>query len=167
MIARLAALRASPPPVFQAASAWLDQRSQRERWLIGVMGVLIVAALLWYGLARPLAQARAEAMTRIDTQAMLQSRLRTATPGVAAAPPALEGPVAEVVAQRAAAAGLALTSASAQGDDVAVALANARFDAVVPFLQTLESSDELILRRVQIDRAGQPGLVNLQMQVGR
>ena len=135
--------------------------------MIAVLAVVVVAALLWYGLARPLAQARAEATTRIETQSLLQSRLRNATPGAAATAPALDGPVADVVAQRAATAGLALTNATGQGDDVAIVLDNARFDAVIPFVQALESADGLTIRRLQIDRGAQPGLVRLDMQVGR
>lgn len=162
--------RLSAPPALRAASAWLDARSRRERVLILGLGLLAVVAVLWYGLALPLMRAREAATLRIETAAELSSRLRT-TPAAVGAPGVapLEGALADVVARRAEAAGLALTRVEpdAAGEGASIGIDNARYDAVMPFVAALEGADGAQVRNLSVERTGQPGMVRMQMRIVR
>lgn len=49
--------------------AWFEGRTRREQVLLTVLAVALAAVLLWLGLYRPLAQARAAAERRLDRAA--------------------------------------------------------------------------------------------------
>ncbi len=158
------------PPVHRAALAWMEGRSRREQRLLQVMAALLVLAMAWYGVALPLMRAREAAMARIETAARLQSRILTAPAGASAGavvPAAIEGGLAEVVTQRAAAAGLASSAVEDSGDALVFSIDNARYDAVIPFVAALEGVDGAVIQSLRIEAAGQPGLVRVRMQVSR
>ena len=157
------------PPVHRAALAWIESRSRREQRLLQVMGALLVLAVAWYGVALPLMRAREAATARIETAARLQSRLLTAPASSTATPPvaAINGDLAQVVTQRATAAGLAATGVEANGDAFAFSIDTARYDAVIAFIAALEGADGAVIRSLRIEGADQPGLVRVRMQVSR
>jgi len=155
-------------PAVARASAWLDERSARERLLLQVMAALGLIAVLWYAVIQPLASARETALERIALYESLQSRLRQ---GPAGPPPAVTSPalpggsLVDAARQAAVAQGLA---ADIQGDAerITVTMAAARFDAALPFLQTLESGG-VELADVRLQAADQPGLINLTLSATR
>lgn len=158
------------PPVHRAALAWIESRSLREQRLLQVMGALLVLAVAWYGVALPLMRAREAATARIETAARLQSRVLSAPAGAsagAAAPAAIEGGLAEVVTQRAAAVGLATAAVEESGDALSFSIDNARYDAVIPFVAALEGVDGAVIQSLSIEAAGPPGLVRVRMQMSR
>lgn len=92
---------------------WWQARTRREQILLGVMGAALLAFLFWFGVQRPIAQAKAAAAVRYD-RALAD---RAVTEAAAARISALEGrqavqakrvPAAEAVNASAAAAGLTL-----------------------------------------------------------
>ncbi len=155
-------------PAVARASAWLDERSARERLLLQVMAALGLIAVLWYAVIQPLASARETALERIALYESLQARLRQAPAGP---PPSVTSPalpggsLVDAARQAAVAQGLA---ADIQGDAgrITVTLAAARFDAALPFLQTLESAG-VELADVRLQAADQPGLINLTLSASR
>lgn len=155
-------------PAVARASAWLDERSARERLLLQVMAALGLIAVLWYAAIQPLASARETALERIARYESLQARLRQAPAGP---PPSVTSPalpggsLVDAARQAAVAQGLA---ADIQGDAgrITVTLAAARFDAALPFLQTLESAG-VELADVRLQAADQPGLINLTLSASR
>lgn len=160
-------------PAVQAASVWMETRSRREQRLVIAMTCLAIVAVGWYGVAQPILRMREAATVRIETAAVLLARLQAAPVGgatigqVAAVQAPLDGPVADVLATRASAAGLTPTRIEPDSDGASVVINNARYDAVIPFVATIEGVDGALVRDVRIEQAGQPGLVRLQMRVSQ
>ena len=164
MIRRLEGLSAAP--AVKAATVWLDTRSRREQRLILAMAGLAVVAVAWYGLAQPIQRMREDAAIRIETAAVLLARLQAAPVGqVVAVQAPLDGAVADILTQRAAAAGLTPTRIEPDADGASMVIDNARYDAVIPFLAAVEGVDGAVVQDVRIEQAGQPGIIRLQMRV--
>jgi len=155
-------------PAVKAATVWLETRSRREQRLILVFAGLAAAAVAWYGVAQPILRVREDATVRIETAAVLLARLQAAPIGqVAVVQAPLGGPVADILNQRASAAGLTPAGVEPDVDGASVVIENARYDAVIPFVATVEGVDGAMLRDLRIERTGQPGLVQLQMRVAQ
>lgn len=132
-----------------AARAWFDSRSVRERRLILVMLGLGALTLIWAGVIRPLNDALASARTRHadavirlgETQARLEA-VRVAQVRRSASSPI---PLADDVRARAAEAGFTLTSVEPDGTDrVRVAVQSARPGALTAFLARIEGRGILV-----------------------
>ena len=155
-------------PAVKAATAWMETRSRREQRLILVFAGLAAIAAAWYGLAQPILRTRENATVRIETAAVLLARLQAAPVGqIAAVQAPMGGPVADILTQRASAAGLTSAGVEPDADGASVVIENARYDAVIPFVATVEGVDGATVRDVRIERTGQPGLVRLQMRVAQ
>ena len=131
------------------------------------MAALAVVAVAWYGVVQPIMRAREAAVARIETAAMLQSRLRTASPGGTRRPAKMEAGLAETVRRRAADLALSPESIKSEGEDVDIAIASAQYEAVVGLVAVLEGTDGATVQDLQIKAAGQPGMVSLGMRVTR
>lgn len=126
------------------ATYW-NERSARERWLLGIMFGLLALVVLWLGVVRPIGVAqrtsRDAMLEAIDRNAAIRARvklLKQLPPATAAAGQGV--PVDQLLGQSAGEAGLTLTRAQAQGVSRAdIAIADIRPVALMSWLATLEA----------------------------
>lgn len=124
-------------------SMWAE-RSTREQWMLGVMFGLIAALLLWFGLVRPVENARistrAAMLEAADRNAGIRAKVAMLKhlPTQASAGP--ETPLDQYVGQGAAEAGLTPERAQAQGaNKIDIAIASVRPIALFSWLARLEA----------------------------
>lgn len=138
---------------------WWRDRTARERWLVGVMAVLLVVVIGWLGVQRPLASARSAAMTREADATTGLAEVKSMGGAIRAAEqragtaPAI--PLVELVSQRANEAGLTAERLDTSGDGrVTMRVAAVRPPALLRWIAALESGDGIIVDRAAIARNG-------------
>ena len=146
-----------------AAAAWFDERSRRERALLGVLAVVLTLALLVQLVWRPLIVARDTARADIARYDRIAAQLRAAGPDVARVAAARTGTLSTVVTERAAKAGLTIARIEPQGNQVAVSLDSVGFDAVVDWLAALDRDAGVIVVDLKVERRPDPGVVTAQV----
>ncbi|WP_277979386.1 type II secretion system protein GspM [Sphingomonas phyllosphaerae] len=132
-----------------AARAWFESRSLRERRLIAVMAVLLIVTLVWAAVILPVRNGLSSSRARY-TDAVV--RLGAAQSGLAQVKglqrrgaTALGGSLADVVRARADAAGLALASLDVVApDQVRTSITSARAGALMRWVAGLEQEGILI-----------------------
>lgn len=124
--------------------AWWEARSRREQVLLAVLAAGLGLFILWFGVHRPLAQARADAALRYDRALRDEAVVRAAALGIRAlergapAPKAAASP-AEAVSASAAAAGLTLGRVEPDpGGGVRVAVGGVSPGQLFPWLAALQ-----------------------------
>lgn len=162
----IAAVTARTAPVLEQGKAWIENRSARERVLLGVLALLGLAAIGWYGVIQPLASARQDALARIALYEGLQARLRAAPAGVVQpASPPLNEPLIDAVRQ---AAGQQSLTLAISGDEarVTATAAGARFESAAALVDTLERGG-VTVSSLRMTATGQPGVVDLTLTATR
>lgn len=144
-------------PALASAQAWFETRSSREQALLGVLGALAIATVLWFGLFGPLFGVRAEAKARIAAYEALKTRLKS---GVTPGQPITTGDLTSVINVTAANAALTVTGF----DKGAVTIREARYESVVAWLAALEASG-VTIQSLSMTPGAAPGQVNLRLQV--
>lgn len=149
-------------PALDNAAAWMASRSRREQAMIAFLGGLIVIAVVWLALLRPLLGARATAIGHIAAYEQVMVDVRTAG-GVVGPTASLSGPLQESIPVQAATFGIVPTIT---GDDGSadVSVTGARYDAVIPWLAALEASGAT-LSSVNIRRGASEGVVDVTLRV--
>ncbi len=149
-------------PALDNAAAWMASRSRREQALIAFLGGVLVIAILWLVILRPLFDARATAIGRIAAYEQVMVDVRTAG-GVVAPATSLSGPLQTAIPLQAATFGIVPTIT---GDDTTaeVSVTGARYDAVIPWLAALEASGAT-LSSVNIRRGASEGVVDVTLRV--
>ena len=134
---------------------WWTGRSDRERWLVGIMAALVFSMFFWLVVIRPINAARAAAILRLDAAAVDAGQLREAGEAMrlasAGAPLPLTVALSDAVNQAAVTSGLTLARADASAADrVTIAISTAKSPALFAFLAGLERQglivDKLSLR---------------------
>jgi general secretion pathway protein M len=150
-------------PAFDQAAVWMAGRSRREQIMIAFLGGLIVVALLWLAVLRPLLDARQTAIGRIAAYEQVMVDVRAAGGVVAAPTSSLSGPLQAAIPTHAAAFGIIPT---VTGDDTTaeVSVTAARYDAVIPWLASLEASGAT-LSSVNIRRGASDGVVDVTLGI--
>lgn len=102
-------------------TAWWQARTRREQILLGVMGTVLLVFVLWFGVQRPIAQAKAAAVQRYDRALAERTVVEAAAVRIVALRQGPGGqvkriPAAEAVAASAAAASLTLASVAPEAD---------------------------------------------------
>lgn len=125
------------------ARAWWDERSDRERWMLGAMFGLIGVLLLWFAIVVPIATALVEARARHEAAVRMAASVSAKAAALkrfgSMPAPSLGGPPPAFAGQTAGEAGLSLSRADPVGADaVAVAVANAQPGALLQWLASLE-----------------------------
>jgi len=149
------------------AEAWFG-RTERERWLLGGLGVLIAGLVLWYGLWTPLqawsrsAQTRyADASAELAEAEGLAARIRqveqTRSQGAAVSP--------EAVRSAAAAAGLTIVRDQPDGTGLHVWTEPAPAASVFAWLLGLQRDRGAAVRSLEL-RKGESGGVQAQAVIG-
>ncbi len=160
----LEAARPERGTAFRAgATQWWDDRSLRERWLLGVLAAVAIIVgldrLVWH----PLDTARAAALTEIARDDRIAAQLRVAGPDVARIAAARTGTLSTLVTDRAAKAGLTIARIEPQGTNVAVSLEAVGFDALVDWLAALDHDAGVTVVDLKVDRRPDPGIVTVQV----
>lgn len=150
-------------PALDSAAAWMASRSRREQVMIAFLGGLTVIAVVWLAILRPLLDARATAIGRITAYEQVMVDVRSSGGVVATPTSTLSGPLQEAIPVQAATFGIVPT---VTGDDASaeVAVAGARYDAVIPWLASLEASGAT-LSSVTIRRGASEGVVDVTLRV--
>lgn len=149
-------------PALDNAAAWMASRSRREQALIAFLGGVLVIAIVWLAILRPLLEARATAVGRIAAYEQVMVDVRTAG-GVVAPTTSLSGPLQTAIPVQAATFGIVPT---VTGDESSaeVSVTGARYDAVIPWLAALEASGAT-LSSVNIRRGASEGVVDVTLRV--
>ena len=148
---------------------WFAGLSGRERWLVGIAGVLAVLVIGIYGVVLPLGAAHDAAHVRhreaVFTSARVLARL-DALDNAPAAAPIGTGPVSQAVAAIADAQGLVLQANTAQGNDAAqISVATAAPGAALALLDAL-AAEGIAAEQVTITPAAD-GSVSLSASLRR
>lgn len=136
---------------------WWDDRSGRERWLVGVAGALLLGVALWLGAWRPLAAARAAATARQAAAVGALAEVAEMTAAIRAAEARLRGapgvPLVERISARASAAGIASERLETTSDGlVTLRIPAVRAAPLLGWLAELERRDGVIVERVNLVR---------------
>ncbi|WP_428149902.1 type II secretion system protein GspM [Brevundimonas sp.] len=150
-------------PALDNAAVWMASRSRREQAMIAFLGGLIIIAVVWLLILRPLLDARAAAIGRIAAYEQVMVDVRTAGGAVSTSTAALSGPLQEAIPVQAATFGIVPTI-TGDGDSAEVSVTGARYDAVIPWLAALEASGAT-LSSVNIRRGASEGVVDVTLRV--
>lgn len=150
-------------PALDGAAAWMAARSRREQVMIAFLGGLIVIAVVWLAVLRPLLDARTAAIGRIAAYEQVMVDVRTAGGAVATPASTLSGPLQEAIPVQAATFGIVPTVTGDAGS-AEVSVTGARYDAVIPWLAALEASGAT-LSSVTIRRGASEGVVDVTLRV--
>ncbi len=146
-----------------AAVQWWDDRTSRERWLLGVLAAVAIIVgldrLVWH----PLAAARTAALAEIARDDRIAAQLRVAGPDVARIAAARTGTLSTLVTDRAAKAGLTIARIEPQGVNVAVSLDGVGFDPLIDWLAALDRDAGVSVVELKVDRRPDPGIVTAQV----
>ncbi len=161
---RRTVLLARAAPALQTADAWIRLRSRREQVLIAFFGGFLLLTLFWFAVPRPLLAARSEALARIETYEAIKAQVRNAGPGAVGRAVLPDGPIEAALTAQAATFALTPGGVTREGDVVVVALANARYESVIPWLASLEGAGVEIVR-VRMTRQPVAGMVDVELRV--
>ena len=149
-------------PALDNAAAWMASRSRREQALIAFLGGVLVIAIVWLAILRPLLEARATAVGRIAAYEQVMVDVRTAG-GVVAPTTSLSGPLQTAIPVQAATFGI-VPNVTGDESSAEVSVTGARYDAVIPWLAALEASGAT-LSSVNIRRGASEGVVDVTLRV--
>ncbi len=145
--------------------SWWGGLSRREQVMVAGLGVLLGAAILVFGVIKPLQAARADALADIRTYETLSARVRAAGTLTATRAPRRQGPPAQVVSSAATSFGLAVAPETIPGG-VRVTIADASYDSLLAWLADISGSSDLRVRRLSIQRRPSPGRVSASVDFG-
>jgi general secretion pathway protein M len=146
--------------------AWWNERSPRERVMLGAMAALFGIAILVFGIIGPLQNARAKALADIRTYETINARLRAAGPLTEPRTgPVRTGPPAQVLSVSAASFGLSPRVEAVPGGARAV-LTDVPYDSLISWLGDLGATAKLRVRRVSLQRGSSAGHVNATIGFG-
>ena len=128
-------------------NAWWEARSERERWLVGVMTVLAAILLLWLLVVRPLSDALDAAKARHGDAAVLLAQAKARAQPPITSSPAASGPVDSIIMRTAAGAGFPGARIAAQGPGRAsVSIDAARPQALFGWIAQMEQAGLVVER---------------------
>ena len=126
---------------------WWEARSERERWLVGLMLGLAAILLLWLVVVRPLSDALDAAKMRHGNAAAALAQARARTQPLSTSAPAASGPADAIAARTAAAAGFPGARIAGQGPGRAsVSLDAARPQALFGWIAQMEQAGLVVER---------------------
>lgn len=160
ILTRMPALEAA----FARFDAWWGTLSRRERILVSVMGALLAAVVLIYGVIKPIQAARADAIADIRTYETLNARILAAGT-LSRAAPRRQGAPLQIAGSSATALGLTATPEATPGG-VRVTIADASYETLMAWLADLSATSDLRATRVTIQRRAEPGRVSAVVDFG-
>lgn len=128
-------------------NAWWEVRSERERWLVGLMLALAAILLLWLLVVRPLSDALDAAKARHGNAAVALAQARARALPAATSSPAASGPIDSIIARTAAGSGFPAARIAAQGPSRAsVSIDAARPQALFGWIAQMEQAGLVVER---------------------
>lgn len=136
------------------ARRWLDERTARERWMLGLCALLVLLLLGWLLVYRPLHGWR---LAQADVRAAAQSReagVRAAAARLAGQrAPAFEGDLEAVARQRAEAAGLEATFGMSETGGLGFLAERTSSGAALAWLADLEQAGVRVVSLSVVENA--------------
>lgn len=149
-----------------AVTAWLAARNPRERLVLGAGAVVLAVAVLILGVWQPLRASRDAELARIVRYDRLLAALSQLP---ATARPIVDPrPIATILAQTAAAQGLAILRLDTpKADTATLTLQDARFEVLVLWIDGLNRDSGLAITSATIRRTDVPGTVSADLALER
>lgn len=152
--------------MIDSITLWWNQRAARERWLLGVMGVLLAGVILWLGVYRPVSAALANAYVRHDEAVARYGAIGAKVKALQAvrgeAPPPTRAPLAQIIGQSAGEAGFTLEQIAPQGPGrLSLTIATARPPALFGWIADLERKG-VVIDTIRVIPSGVTGTVTVQ-----
>lgn len=151
---------------------WYASREPHERPVIAALALLIVAALFWVAVWKPISDWRAvEANRYQNAQATWEwiqaneskARARATQAG---GTPAAERSLMPLVTREANTLGIRLNRLQPESDGAVSVVVQAQpFNTLVQWLDRLQSAHNIDVQRISVDAEGKPGLVNAQIRL--
>ena len=148
-------------------SAWFASLTPRERWLVGLLGPVAVAALLWTFVWQPV-QADRERLTRTiaDARTVAAALERYPEGAVAARPaPLFDAPLTTRVTRSAEAAGVPLARIEPRRGGLTALVSEAPYAAVLNWIAEMERVQGVRLAAIALDRRTAPGTVSVRLEL--
>lgn len=153
--------------------ARVNQMNQREKRLVSVAAVLLVITLAYFIAWKPLADGIAEREAKVVAQQELLQWVRENTGrylsqkgGVQSkdSPPtsAMSGSMSERVTRLATAAKIVVTRMQPQSDSLVVVIDEVPFNALLQFIESLETQAGLVIEHLDATEGGDPGIVRVR-----
>lgn len=167
----MSALRITRSPTLDAwgtrLAGWWSGLSVRERWMVGLLGVILGLLFLVFAVVQPLQAARADALADIRTYETLTARVRAAGTLVPkGSQPQRSGSPAE--AAQAAAGEAGIVTNIAQGDaGLTAQIADAPYEGVVGWIANVERTTPLRARKVELRKGAAAGRVSASVEFGQ
>jgi general secretion pathway protein M len=151
---------------------WYQSREPRERPVIAGLALLVVAALLWLLVWKPVSDWQSVATNRYQNaqetwswmqanEAQARARSREAASSGASGRSLLP-----LVTREANGQGIRLNRLQPEADGaVSVVIQAQPFNAVIEWLARLQSAHNVTIQRISVDAEGSPGLVNAQIRM--
>lgn len=147
---------------------WWAQRTPRERFLIGAMGLALGGYLLAVSAVQPLLAARTKALVTIAQMDRALAQLASSPESGAGQTAALsDRPVTTIVTETAVDSGIAIRRIETDAAGARLSIEDAAFDAVLRWIDTLETDHGLRVVSVEMDRRPKPGMVTASLTVAR
>ena len=155
-----------------SAWRWYAGREPHERPIIAGLLFLVVAALFWIAIWKPISDWRHLEANRYENaqrawewiqanEATARARAQQAGPSGAG-----ERSLMPLVTREANAQGIRLNRLQPEADGaVSVVLQAQPFNTVVEWLDRLQKTHSIEVQRISVDAEGQPGLVNVQIRL--
>lgn len=152
---------------FFAAAVWLAGRSRREQVGLLVCLTLLLGAGLTQGLWKPLSARHQELLSDI-AEAERGLSVLASLPAAPQTDAALERlPVAEILTSTSEAYDLAIRRLESLPEGATASLDDAAFDALILWLDMLETEHDLRLTALDLARRSEPGLVSARLTLER
>ena len=146
---------------------WWGGRTPRERRLLIALSGTAALVLVIFGIYQPLRDVRARAVADIQTYEVLSAQLRIAGPELARLRAIDRSASPGIVSSSASAFGLTLARVEPQDGLIRVTLEDADFTKIIQWLVQLESTTTLRVSNIRVDRQPTPGIVDVQIALGR
>jgi general secretion pathway protein M len=154
-----------------APMRWYDSREPGEKPVIAAVTGLVVISLLWLVVWKPLVDWREFSENRYlnaqsvwDWMQANEAKARQTARGAASGGPSRS--LLPVITRAANSHGLRLNRLQPEADGgVSVVLQSQSFNAMLKWLDELESQHKVAVQRVSLDAEGKPGLINAQLRL--
>ena len=158
----------------QATGAWrwYANREAHERPVIAGLIFIVVAAVLWAGIWKPISDWQALAINRYqnaqETWEWMQVNETNARARVrqASSSSAGERSLLPLVTREANSQGIRLNRLQPESDGAVSVVVQAQpFNTLIAWLDRLQTAHNIDIQRISVDAEGQPGLVNAQIRL--
>ncbi len=151
---------------------WYANRDSSERPIIAGVALLVLAAVIWLAIWKPISDWRAVEANRLqNAQATWQFIKTNEQAARARSRQAASGNTGQrsllpVVTREANAKGIRLNRLQPESDGaVSVVLQAQPFNGMIEWLARLQTTHQVTVQRISVDAEGKPGLVNAQIRL--